>query len=216
MNPKSSFSTQNAFKQFHSPALHECNRWLESNIRSAKYLDLIRGIPAAILLVFGAGLVGCDRLKTPSHHDSAASTQIDASISHAADDSHYPLLITVSISPEARVKAAAEDVAMVLQQGKWKSFSVDIDNAAGITAPLAIESDQLSDGAHDRSRDHWLQMELVPNGPLSGSRSETRTLRLKSRDAGVRTAVLNFNAGQGTQDLGFRSDVLVTFKVQPE
>jgi len=58
-----------------------------------------------------------------------------------------------------------------------------------------------------------VQLEIKPSGALTGLRHEIRTLRLRSRDAGIRTAILNFNAGQGTQDLGFRSDVLVTFKV---
>gem|GEM_PF-1071643 len=124
-----------------------------------------------------------------------------------------PILIKVSISPEARVKAAAEEIAMELHRGQWQDFSIEIDNAAGITAPLVIESEQILASPDDASRERWLQLEIKPSGALTGLRHETRTLRLRSRDAGVRTAILNFNAGQGTQDLGFRSDVLVTFKV---
>jgi len=48
---------------------------------------------------------------------------------------------------------------------------------------------------------------------VSGATTETRILRLLSRDHGIRTAVLNVNAGQGTQDLGFRSDVILSFRV---
>jgi len=124
-----------------------------------------------------------------------------------------PTLIKVSISPEARVKAAAEEIAMALHRGEWQDFSVEIDNAAGITAPLVVESEQILAGHDDTSRDRWLQLEIKPSGALTGLRHETRTLRMRSRDTGVRTAILNFNAGQGTQDLGFRSDVLVTFRV---
>lgn len=124
-----------------------------------------------------------------------------------------PILITVTISPESRVKAAAEEIPMELVQGTWKDYSIEIENAAGITAPLVIESEQLLADAQDSSRDRWLQIELQPDRPLSGQHTEIRTLRIKSRDSGIRTAILNFNAGQGTQDLGFRSDVLVTFKV---
>ena len=102
---------------------------------------------------------------------------------------------------------------MELDQGVWKDFFVEIDNAAGITAPLIIESEQILQSDDDSSRERWLQLELKPNVALTGLRNEIRTLRLKSRDSGIRTAILNFNAGQGTQDLGFRSDVLVTFKV---
>ena len=126
-----------------------------------------------------------------------------------------PALITVTITPEARVKASAENGPRELQQGKWREFTIVIENTAGITAPLVVECQQAMTSLEDTSRDRWLQFALQPAGSLTGKPHETRTLRLWSRDAGVRTAVLNFNAGQGTQDLGFRSDVTLTFKVAP-
>ena len=125
-----------------------------------------------------------------------------------------PKLVTVTISPEARVKAAAEDCARTLQQGVWREFTVVIANTAGITAPLVVECPQAMTGPTDTTRDRWLEFALSPAGPLTGKPQETRTLRLRSRDAGVRAAVLNFNAGQGTQDLGFRSDVMLSFKIE--
>lgn len=124
-----------------------------------------------------------------------------------------PKLVTVTISPEARVKAAAEDCARTLQQGEWREFTIVIANTAGITAPLVVECQQALTGPTDTNRDRWLELALSPAGPLTGKPQETRTLRLCSRDAGVRAAVLNFNAGQGTQDLGFRSDVMLSFKI---
>lgn len=42
-------------------------------------------------------------------------------------------------------------------------------------------------------------LEMNPSEPLSGATTETRVLRLRSRAPGIRTAVLNINAGQGTQ-----------------
>ena len=124
-----------------------------------------------------------------------------------------PVLIKVAISPEARVKATATAGQRDLQQGEWSEFTIKIDNAAGITAPLVVESEQLMTTEHDTARDHWLRLTIEPTGPLSGEPTETRTLRLQSRDPGIRTAVLNINAGQGTQDLGFRSDVTVSFHI---
>ena len=124
-----------------------------------------------------------------------------------------PVLIQVAISPEARVKATATTGQRELRQGEWSEFTIVIDNTAGITAPLVVESEQLLTSEHDTARDHWLRLELLPSGPLSGEASETRTLRLLSRDPGIRTAVLNINAGQGTQDLGFRSDVMLSLRM---
>jgi len=160
---------------------------------------------AAILLTCVAS--GCNPPRSV-HPDPLSRTE-----SKKVDEPMPPILIKVSISPEARVKATAEEITMELHRGQWQDFSIEIDNAAGITALLVIESEQILASLDDASRDHWLQLEIKPNGALTGLRHETRTLRLRSRDAGVRTAILNFNAGQGTQDLGFRSDVLVTFKV---
>jgi hypothetical protein len=158
--------------------------------------------PIAICVVLIATAMGC-------HHQNPISDDKYLDVQNTKP----PVLITVDISPESRVKASVEDIPMELQRGVWKDFLIEVENAAGITAPLVIESEQIQNDVDDYSRDRWLQIELVPNGSLSGERIETRTLRVKSRDVGIRAAILNFNAGQGTQDLGFRSDVLVTFKV---
>ncbi len=123
------------------------------------------------------------------------------------------VLIAVSISPEARVKASPESAVRVLQQGEWTEFTVTIENTAGITSPLVIESEQWMQDASDTSRSRWMRIDWDGEKPLSGALNETRRLRIWSRDHGVRSAVLNFNAGQGTQDLGFRSDVMLSFRV---
>ena len=124
-----------------------------------------------------------------------------------------PTFITVSITPEARVKATAEEIPHLLQRGKWSEFTIKIENAAGITAPLSIESDQLLLSQQDESPERWLSLDWDASQSLSGQAIEYRQLRLRSRDSGMRAVVLNFNAGQGTQDLGFRSDVLITFRI---
>ena len=120
-------------------------------------------------------------------------------------------LIEVIISPEGRVKASLVEPAPELKKGGWTEFQIIIENTAGLTSPLAVECRQAMKSDEDTSRKRWLKLELVPSGPLTGAREETRTLRVWSRDAGRRAALFNVNAGQGSQDLGFRSDVLVTF-----
>ncbi len=50
---------------------------------------------------------------------------------------------------------------------------------------------------------------------LSGLGLEYRIIQLYSRDAGKREAKISFNVGQGTQDLGFRSDVDILFQAEP-
>ncbi len=125
-------------------------------------------------------------------------------------------LLRVVISPEARVKVDVGTAAPRLVQNRWTEFPMVIENAAGTTAPLVIESAQAMHGDDDGARDRWLKVSLRPDGPLNGAATERRTLRLWGRDAGKRAAVLQANAGQGTQDLGFRSDALVVFDIAPE
>ncbi len=50
---------------------------------------------------------------------------------------------------------------------------------------------------------------------LSGLGLEYRIVNLYSRDRGKREAVIGFNVGQGTQDLGFRNTVPILFDCQP-
>lgn len=145
---------------------------------------------------------------------SISSLLAGANASAQEDGKRKPeVLIAVSISPEARVKASPESAVRVLQQGEWTEFTVKIENTAGITSPLVIESEQWMHDESDRSRSRWMRIEWEGEKPLSGALNETRRLRIWSRDHGVRSAVLNFNAGQGTQDLGFRSDVMLSFRV---
>jgi len=65
----------------------------------------------------------------------------------------------------------------------------------------------------------WLDIRMFDKQPmrprLSGLEVEYRILQLFSRDAGKREARLEFNVGQGTQDLGFRSQVDLLFEAKP-
>jgi hypothetical protein len=168
-----------------------------------------------VALAAAVNSMGCEPpSQSPSQSPPASSkAHVESLFSVKASDNDMPKLIIVSISPEARVKATAVDQAMELQQGEWQEFAIEIDNAAGITSPMVVESEQIMTTSSDASRSRWLQLEISPSGPLTGDRTEVRKMRLKSRDAGIRTAILNLNAGQGTQDLGFRSDVMVTFRI---
>src|SRR6202142_3836698 len=46
---------------------------------------------------------------------------------------------------------------------------------------------------------------------LSGLALDYRILQVYSRDSGQRSAQISFNVGQGSQDIGFRNDILVLF-----
>ena len=67
--------------------------------------------------------------------------------------------------------------------------------------------------------DRWLDVSLADAQPLnktlSGLKLEYRIIELYSRDAGRREAKLEFDVGQGTQDLGFRNEINVLFDCEP-
>ena len=119
----------------------------------------------------------------------------------------------------------------------WRSFLVKVHNEAGITPKLEAESPQSKPlymrgrGARQRPQ---TDQELVPPGEvsqrfldivmfgkqplkpkLSGLALEYRIIQLYSRDIGRREALLGFNVGQGTQDIGFRNAAPILFQCIP-
>ncbi|TAG10871.1 MAG: hypothetical protein EAZ42_02305 [Verrucomicrobia bacterium] len=128
-----------------------------------------------------------------------------------------PVIMSVSISPEARVKVDPGTEPLDLIQNEWRDYEIEILNSAGITSALQLESPHFIDhGAaeDDAKRDGWLEWKLEPEGRLSGERLEKRMLKLRTNHIGIRSALIHVNAGQGTQDLGFRSDVLLNFQIK--
>ena len=144
-------------------------------------------------------------------------------------------LYDVHINPEMRVKVEPGNLASDLTEGGWTQFLVKVRNESGTTAELQAESPQAgavftSNGRDNDPRplrtldtqdvaDRWLEMQLFnrqPQSPtLTGLGLEYRILQLYARDAGKRQATLSFHVGQGTQDLGFRSEISTLFQSRP-
>ena len=131
-------------------------------------------------------------------------------------------LAVVTINPESRVKAVAGEAKPVLVEAGWSVFLIKVINEAGVTAPLRVTSEQaisLAGSPKAKLEDRWLDLAIFRGRPLSptltGASIDYRIIQLYSRDAGRRAAVLTFDVGQGTQDLGFRSDLLVNFECRP-
>lgn len=137
----------------------------------------------------------------------------DSSEENSGAPHDLPILIHISISPESRVKASAVAISPSLAQEQWTEYVIAIENSAGVKSWLSITSDQFVETGKETA-DRWLRAELISNERLTGAPLEYRTVRLWSCDAGKRAAVLAFSVGQGTQDLGFRSDVLILFDVK--
>jgi hypothetical protein len=142
-------------------------------------------------------------------------------------------LFHVEINPESRVKVAQGAARPELVEQGTRLFLVKVVNQGGVTAPLVVESPNSgrvsvrSTGAPDPEpkltagdvRDRWAELSLFDRPPLaprlSGLALEYRILEVYSRDRGQRSARVAFNVGQGTQDIGFRNDVLVLFNAMP-
>jgi hypothetical protein len=147
------------------------------------------------------------------------------------------VLFRVDISPESRVRVTRGQARPELFQSGWRTFLVKVHNEAGVTAELRVESRQ---GLRVYSRgprgfatdprppatinerdvaDRWMELSLYRKPPqtpfLSGLNLEYRVIQIYSRDAGRREARIGFNVGQGTQEIGFRSDIDLLFTCRP-
>ncbi len=151
-------------------------------------------------------------------------------------------LLGVHINPEMRVKVVQGPAKAVLVEKGWRQYLVKVANEAGTTAPLRgvspqaravhnarsvlTNSDMVLGGDHaghvhptPHALGAWLDLQMFDAQPmrptLTGLALEYRIIQLYSRDAGMREAKLLFDVGQGTQDLGFRSDADLLFTCLP-
>jgi hypothetical protein len=170
-----------------------------------KGLDALKApLPAATVKSLSALLV-----KSPAYPEASA-----AAVQRLLD-AHC--LVGVHINPESRVKAArgARKAELVHKQTTY--LLVKVHNEGGVTHPLAVTSEQAV-AAGKKGAGRWVALEIVNARPfdkqLSGKRVEYRVMKLTPAQAGKREATLAFDAGQGTQDLGFRAEVPVLFTVR--
>jgi hypothetical protein len=182
----------------------------------------------------GAPLAGDDRRAVEAAIEKADGAQSTGAVERVLD--RY-VLLEVGINPESRVHVTQGSARPDLVQNGWRTFLVKVRNAAGVTAPLKVESPQAlrvsargpngfamnprpEQTIHQKEiTDRWLDVSLFDKAPLtpqlSGLELEYRVIQLYSRDAGKREATISFNVGQGTQDIGFRNDVPILFTARP-
>ncbi|MBK5279488.1 MAG: CehA/McbA family metallohydrolase [Bacteroidia bacterium] len=142
-------------------------------------------------------------------------------------------LAIITINPEARVKVVRGMSNAKLMQSGWTSFLVKVNNDAGVTAKLEVESPNASPALHissslprvkeeniltpGQAANRFLEMSMYRNPPLkpnlSGLKLEYAVLQIYSKDAGQREAEIGFNIGQGSQDIGFRNSIPVLFAI---
>ncbi len=121
-------------------------------------------------------------------------------------------LVGVSINPESRVKVGRGPAPAQLRLGQDALLLVKVHNDAGVTHALAVSGPQVR--ARDRAEEgRWLSATVVAPPRLSGQKLEYALLRLRPHEMGKREATLRFDVGQGSQDLGFRGETPILFRV---
>lgn len=144
-------------------------------------------------------------------------------------------LALININPESRVKVLRGAAKAKLIQNGWVSYLVKVNNEAGVTAQLNVQSPNAATPLYTPSfsarvdsnklltagqvANRFLEIQLYRNRPmlthLSGLKLEYAILQIYSKDAGQREVELGFNVGQGTQDIGFRNTVNILFSIIP-
>ncbi|MDX1946110.1 MAG: CehA/McbA family metallohydrolase [Pirellulaceae bacterium] len=161
---------------------------------------------------------------------NAQETEAIAAIQRVLD---ARCLAGVHINPESRVKVVRGPAQANLHEQGWRVFLVKVHNEAGVT-PLLRASSPNAEPVHKRSTsspapapsiklgdvpNRWMDIQTFDQQPLtlnlSGLAVDYRIVQIYSRDRGKREATLAFDVGQGTQDLGFRSEVAVLFDCEP-
>jgi hypothetical protein len=166
-------------------------------------------------------------------NDAIALTDEATAVSRVQQILDRSVLATVHINPESRVKVAQGAAPPNLVQEGTRLFLVKVLNDAQVTAPLTVRSPNVGrvyipsrnspeprmELTHEHVRDRWAEMAIYDKPPmrprLSGLGVEYVILEVYSRDAGQRSAVMSFNVGQGSQDIGFRNDIEVLFTAAP-
>lgn len=122
------------------------------------------------------------------------------------------VLLRVTISPEGRVSVRGGSADTVLIAGQPKLFLLRVENASGGKPAVALQT-RYSGGEHVP-----FQFELAGKGSearLRGSPVDYLVFSITAEQAGRHEITLGLEAGQGSQDLGFRGEVPVLFTVKP-
>ncbi|MEM8668937.1 MAG: hypothetical protein AAGG48_15560 [Planctomycetota bacterium] len=145
---------------------------------------------------------------------------LEASKSQAAMEKALSalVLLDVSINPESRVKIAARKTKITVQQERPTRFLVRIENMAGITAPLNFSTIDLATDPPTRAG--WCSVAVIDSEEcskyFSGKKIEYKLLQMTLHQHGLREVRLVGDAGQGTQDLGFRATADILIKTLPQ
>ncbi len=180
----------------------------------------------------GAPLPNADRIQLQAAAFAEDVTEIQSLLDRYS-------LIHLAINPELRVKATRGAAVPVLQQAGYTPVIIRVENDATVTRSVRMKSPQagpvysgastnilgrqaqteLNNNENFQGEHRFLEVEMYEAAPmtdrLSGLEIEYLVGLIYSSEAGRREVKLQFDVGQGTEDLGFRSEVSILFQIQP-
>lgn len=192
------------------------------------------------LAIVGNSLKPEDRRQLAALRERAPSASVVGAIQRILDP--YVLAV-IDINPESRVKVSRGPASADLVQHGWRSFLVKVHNQGAVRAPLEVTSPNSAPlvyptttgsaphALHDplagtgsvrltagEVANRFVEIALFQQQPmlpeLSGEPVEYGIIQIYSKDEGSREVRLDFSAGQGTQDLGFKGTLDVVFHIQ--
>ena len=143
-------------------------------------------------------------------------------------------LASVMINPESRVKTKQGPAPAKLFHNQPYRYLVKIINEAGVTSGLRLLTDESTHSNMEADHSHaqkdpnnqdlfhfrvympggsWLNSPSKSN--LTGLEVNYGILFVTCGETGKSEATLSFDVGQGTQDIGFRSDLPILFNTLP-
>ncbi len=121
------------------------------------------------------------------------------------------VFLRVGINPEGRVRLSRGAAAAELVMDRPALFLIKIENLSGGQQRLTPRGSFAADDANPFTL--GLKKAEALGADLVGLPIEYRLLEVSASKAGRAELTIAFQAGQGSEDLGFRSDVPVLFKV---
>ena len=120
-------------------------------------------------------------------------------------------LAVVDIQPSGPAKVTSEPAVRKLLEQGWRTFLIKVINRPGRTGRMFVESPNAQPLPHalaNQVESRWMQISSFEGQPmranLSGLALEYRIVQIYSRDAGRKSAVLEFNVSgdpKGDRDL---------------
>ena len=140
--------------------------------------------------------------------ENAREKADDAALHRALADEVF---LTVQINPEGRVKVQPGPAPAPLIVGQPKTFLLKIENGSGGQQTLTPIGTYTGAAKNPFRLAIPRTSEVEPR--LVGLAVEYRLLTVECSDSGAHELTISISAGQGTQDLGFRAEAPVLFRV---